>query len=123
MSRSGVNVEFFGATARMPAGPVMLAATTGATLLTVGLWFEADGSWGQSISPPVEFPQRRLREQVAVGTQTLADSFAAYIAAHPSDWHMLQRLWLADLDASGTRGDAPEATLVPGADSTRTTGG
>ena len=123
LSRSGVNVEFFGATARMPAGPAMLAATTGATLLSVGLWFEADGGWGQRISPPVELPQRRLREQVAVGTQTLADSFAAYIAAHPSDWHMLQRLWLADLDESGLRGDAPEAALVPGAESTHTTGG
>ena len=36
---------------------------------------------------------------------------------------MLQRLWLADLDASGLRGDAPEAALVPGADSTHATGG
>jgi KDO2-lipid IV(A) lauroyltransferase len=123
LSRSGVNVEFFGATARMPAGPALLAATTGATLLSVGLWFEPDGGWGQQISAPVEFPQARLREQVAVVTQTLANAFAAYIAAHPSDWHMLQRLWLADLDESGTRGHAPEAALVPGAESTHTTGG
>ena len=123
LSRSGVNVEFFGATARMPAGPALLAATTGATLLPVGLWYEADGGWGQLIGPPVEFPQQRLREQVAVGTQTLANAFAACIAAHPSDWHMLQRLWLADLDESGTRGHAPEAALVPGAESTHTTGG
>jgi phosphatidylinositol dimannoside acyltransferase len=108
----------------MPAGPALLAATTGATLLSVGLWFQADGGWGQHISPPVELPQqRRLREQAAVGTQTLANAFAAYIAAHPSDWHMLQRLWLADLEESGTRGHAPEAALVPGAASTRTTGG
>jgi lauroyl/myristoyl acyltransferase len=123
LSRSGVNVEFFGATARMPGGPALLAVTTGATLLPVGLWYEADGGWGQHISPPVEFPRQRLREQVAVGTQTLANIFAAHIAAHPSDWHMLQRLWLADQDASGTRGDAPEAALVPGADSMHTTGG
>jgi lauroyl/myristoyl acyltransferase len=126
LSRSGVNVEFFGATARMPGGPALLAATTGATLLSVGLWFQSDDGWGQHISPPVELPQqqqRRLREQVAVGTQTLADAFATYIAAHPSDWHMLQRLWLADLEESGTRGHALEAPLVPGAASTRTTGG
>jgi KDO2-lipid IV(A) lauroyltransferase len=124
LSRSGVNVEFFGATARMPAGPALLSATTGATLLPVGLWYHADGGWAQQIGPPLELPQqRRLREQVAVGTQTLANAFAAYIAAHPSDWHMLQRLWLADLDESGLRGDAPEAALVPGAESTHTTGG
>ena len=124
LSRSGVNVEFFRATARMPAGPALLAATTGATLLPVGLWFTGDGGWGQHIGPPVDLlEQHRMRERVATGTQTLANAFAAHIAAHPSDWHMLQRLWLADLDASGTLGDAPEAALVPGADSTHTTGG
>lgn len=30
-------------------------------------------------------------------TQALADRFAAGIGRHPQDWHMLQRLWLADL--------------------------
>jgi len=33
-------------------------------------------------------------------TQAVADAFAEEIAAHPSDWHMLQRIWLADLDAA-----------------------
>ncbi len=44
-------------------------------------------------------------------TQALADAFATGIADHPEDWHMLQRLWLADLDprgpargSTGTRG-------------------
>ncbi|MSX38990.1 MAG: phosphatidylinositol mannoside acyltransferase, partial [Actinobacteria bacterium] len=31
-------------------------------------------------------------------TQLVADVFAAGIAEHPSDWHMLQRLWVQDLD-------------------------
>ena len=31
-------------------------------------------------------------------TQQLADVFAARIAEQPADWHMLQKLWLADLD-------------------------
>jgi KDO2-lipid IV(A) lauroyltransferase len=31
-------------------------------------------------------------------TQALADVFAAGIAEHPEDWHMLQRLWLSDLE-------------------------
>ena len=30
-------------------------------------------------------------------TQRLADVFAAAIADAPQDWHMLQRLWVADL--------------------------
>ena len=39
----------------------------------------------------------RLREQVADGTQQVADFFAAGIAQHPADWHMMQPLWLSDL--------------------------
>jgi phosphatidylinositol dimannoside acyltransferase len=41
--------------------------------------------------------------QVPVATQALADIFAADIAAHPADWHMLQKLWLADLPESRQR--------------------
>ncbi|MGZ4618509.1 MAG: LpxL/LpxP family acyltransferase [Frankiaceae bacterium] len=39
---------------------------------------------------------------IATMTQTMADNFAAMIAAHPQDWHMFQRLWRADLDTRST---------------------
>ena len=32
--------------------------------------------------------------RVRLVTQRLADAFATGIAAHPQDWHMLQKLWL-----------------------------
>lgn len=38
-------------------------------------------------------------------TQALADAFATGIADHPEDWHMLQRLWLADLEPRPSDGD------------------
>jgi KDO2-lipid IV(A) lauroyltransferase len=28
----------------------------------------------------------------------MADVFETHIAQHPQDWHMLQRLWSADLE-------------------------
>jgi KDO2-lipid IV(A) lauroyltransferase len=96
LSRNGVEVDFFGERARMPGGPALLAATTGAALLPVHLWFPP-GGWAQTIAPPVVLPPGDLREQVAAGTQALADFFAREIARHPADWHMLQKLWLADL--------------------------
>ncbi|MDQ6849536.1 MAG: phosphatidylinositol mannoside acyltransferase, partial [Actinomycetota bacterium] len=98
LSRSGIEVQFFGEPARMPGGPALLAATTGAALLPVGLWFTA-GGWGHRIHPAVALPQGSLRQRVTAGTQAVADRFAEEIAAHPADWHMLQRLWLADLPA------------------------
>jgi KDO2-lipid IV(A) lauroyltransferase len=38
--------------------------------------------------------------QVAAMTQQLADLLAEGIAAHPQDWHMLQRMWLDDGDGT-----------------------
>jgi KDO2-lipid IV(A) lauroyltransferase len=97
LSRNGIEVRFFGEAAKMPAGPALLAATTGASLHVVHSFFVGDDGWGHSISAPIELPEGRLRDQVAAGTQKMADRFAAGIAGRPHDWHMLQRLWLADL--------------------------
>jgi lauroyl/myristoyl acyltransferase len=104
LTAHGIDVEFFGATARMPAGPALLAATTGAALHPVGLWFTR-GGWGVQVHPEVPIAGGgRLREKVAAATQEVAHRFAADIAPRPYDWHMLQRLWLADLPAAAPGG-------------------
>ncbi|MFI6432833.1 phosphatidylinositol mannoside acyltransferase [Rhodococcus oryzae] len=91
LAKHGVPVTFFGEPTRMPAGPAKLAIETGAALLPVHCYFEGDG-WGFQVDPPVD-----TSGGVAAATQALADRFAANIADHPADWHMLQPLWLADL--------------------------
>ncbi|MBT2416715.1 phosphatidylinositol mannoside acyltransferase [Streptomyces sp. ISL-22] len=99
LSASGVEVEFFGDTARMPAGPALLAQQTGALLLPVTLWYDDSPVMQGRVHPPIDVPETGTRaEKTSVMTQALADAFASGIAEHPEDWHMLQRLWLADLD-------------------------
>ncbi|MEU5086718.1 phosphatidylinositol mannoside acyltransferase [Streptomyces sp. NPDC021356] len=99
LSASGVEVEFFGETARMPAGPALLAQQTGALLLPVTLWYDDSSVMQGRVHPPIEVPETGTRsEKTSVMTQALADAFASGIADHPEDWHMLQRLWLADLE-------------------------
>jgi KDO2-lipid IV(A) lauroyltransferase len=99
LSESGVEVKFFGDTARMPAGPAILAQQTGALLLPVTLWYDGSPVMRGRIHPPIEVPETGTRaEKTSVMTQALADAFATGIADHPEDWHMLQRLWLADLE-------------------------
>jgi KDO2-lipid IV(A) lauroyltransferase len=97
LSAGGVPVTFFGEETRMPPGPAHLAASTGAALLPVGCWNTEDG-WNFRIHPPIRVTGGL--GGVAAATQALADVFAADIAAHPTDWHMLQKLWLADLPPS-----------------------
>lgn len=99
LSSSGIEVEFFGATARMPAGPALLAQQTGAALLPVTLYYGDTPKLYGRIHPEVEVPGTGTRaEKTAAMTQAVADAFAGGIAEHPQDWHMLQRLWLDDLE-------------------------
>jgi KDO2-lipid IV(A) lauroyltransferase len=92
LTRTGVEVDFFGEPTRMPAGPAKLAIETGAALLPVHCWFEGDG-WRESIQAPLDCSSG----DVGAITQALAHRFAKNISAHPADWHMLQPQWLADL--------------------------
>jgi lauroyl/myristoyl acyltransferase len=92
LTRTGVQVDFFGEPTRMPAGPAKLAVATGAALLPAHCWFE-DGGWGVDIQSSLDCTSG----DVGAITQVLADHFAKNIAARPEDWHMMQPQWLADL--------------------------
>ncbi|MEU5539836.1 phosphatidylinositol mannoside acyltransferase [Streptomyces sp. NPDC020362] len=99
LSASGIEVDFFGERTRMPAGPALLAQQTGAQLLPVTLWYDDSPVMKGQVHPPIEVPESGTKaEKTSLMTQALADTFATGIADHPEDWHMLQRLWLADLD-------------------------
>jgi KDO2-lipid IV(A) lauroyltransferase len=91
LSKRGIDVDFFGSTARMPAGPAKLALETGANLIPTTLSFTDDG-WH------IVFQDGIPHADLATMTQGVADAFASEIAKHPADWHMLQKLWLEDLD-------------------------
>jgi KDO2-lipid IV(A) lauroyltransferase len=98
LTESGIDVEFFGTTARMPGVAAALAVQTGAVLLPVTLWYEGDG-WAARIHEEIPVPDGGERHgKVQAMTQRLAHEFERAIAAHPQDWHMLQRVWLEDLE-------------------------
>jgi KDO2-lipid IV(A) lauroyltransferase len=93
LSRSGIDVNFFNGIARMPAGPALLAIRTGADLITAYVSYTETGIY-------IDFRKVQIAsgdtesEQVAKTVQLCADNFAAGIAEHPQDWHMLQRIWV-----------------------------
>ena len=92
---------FFGAKAKMPAGPAALAIDTGAVLITAALYLQ-DGQNHVRFYPPVEVPQDGERtRRIFRTTQLLAERYEESVAAYPTDWHMLQRIWLDDLEPRG----------------------
>ncbi|WKG07526.1 phosphatidylinositol mannoside acyltransferase [Nocardia sp. PE-7] len=96
LTGKGVPVDFLGERTWMPGGAAKLAIETGAALVPVHGWFtvDEDGTegWGLKAEPALD-----VSGGVAAATQALADRFAANIAEHPADWHMLQPLWESDL--------------------------
>lgn len=103
LTARGVEVDFFGAVTRFPAGPAALALRTGAALLPVTLANTPDG-WRLHTHDRVLPPDAGDdAERVAAMTQQVARAFEVGIRAAPQDWHMLQRLWLDDLDPSDPR--------------------
>jgi KDO2-lipid IV(A) lauroyltransferase len=99
LSDTGVEVDFFGEKALMPAGPAMLAIQTGAALMPVSSWFVGDDEWATYVYDEIPVPEHGSRkEKAAIMTQQLAAAFEKAIREHPEDWHMLQKVFVADLD-------------------------
>jgi KDO2-lipid IV(A) lauroyltransferase len=103
LTATGVEVDFFGRTAKFPAGPAALAIRTGAALRPVTLWYE-EKNWCVRVHDEVPVPGDGDREQrIHAMTQSVARTFQQGVAAHPEDWHMLQRVWVEDLTGSDMR--------------------
>jgi KDO2-lipid IV(A) lauroyltransferase len=93
LSKSGVEVNFFGHPARMPAGPALLAVRTGVPLITAFVSYNKEGI--NIEFKGVAIPEDGTdAEKVSIVVQRCADHFAEGIERHPEDWHMLQRIWI-----------------------------
>jgi phosphatidylinositol dimannoside acyltransferase len=102
LKESGIEVELLGEKARI-AATAALAVHTGAALMPTATWFDEDG-WGACIYDEVPVPTSGTRaEKIAAMSQQLADAFSDAITEHPQDWHMLQRVFTADLDPARLR--------------------
>jgi KDO2-lipid IV(A) lauroyltransferase len=89
----------------------------------VTLWYDDSPIMRGRVHPPIEVPETGTKaEKTSVMTQALADAFATGIADHPEDWHMLQRLWLADLDPTKAPGANPGKSAGSGQDVVRDPG-
>jgi len=106
ISRNGIVVDLLGEPASLPAGPALLALLTDAQVHPVTLWFE-DGVARGRVHDEIARPTAGTQEdQVRLITQGIADAFSAGIRERPVDWHMMQPVWIEDLDPSRRAGAA-----------------
>jgi phosphatidylinositol dimannoside acyltransferase len=92
LSGGGVEVEMFGRTRRMPAGPALLALSSGAPLLS-GPTFTTPDGWVEVLTPVSIEPTGKRKDDIIMLTRALAAAFEQAIASAPSDWHLFQPGW------------------------------
>ncbi|MDM7831285.1 phosphatidylinositol mannoside acyltransferase [Cellulomonas edaphi] len=110
LTAKGIEVDFAGHRARVAAGPAALAVAAKAALSTTVITYErlhgarrraAGSPWGIHIAfgePQVPDPELARADQVRALTQAWAHELAAGIRQRPEDWHMLQKVFIEDLD-------------------------
>jgi KDO2-lipid IV(A) lauroyltransferase len=116
LTARGIEVDLCGHRARVAAGPAALAVAGRAALFPASIRYEArDGARGHRIV--ITFHERvpdpgtgTTRERVVAMTQGCADALGGVIREHTEDWHMLQRVFVEDLEparAPTAAGSAP----------------
>ncbi|MEX2421883.1 MAG: phosphatidylinositol mannoside acyltransferase [Actinomycetota bacterium] len=93
LSGRGIDVEMFGGVRKVPAGPALLALTSGAPMMTCPTYTTENG-WEVRFSEPLELERTgNVKQDVTALTRLMASRFETQIAARPTDWHMFQSAW------------------------------
>lgn len=107
LTRNGVEVDLLGHRARMAKGPAVLSLLTGAPLRAAAIHYEkpprGEGlggfrtviDMGPALSPRADGTTAEKAQDL---TQQCADHIAGTIREHTSSWHMLQKVFVDDLD-------------------------
>ncbi|MEM8925108.1 MAG: phosphatidylinositol mannoside acyltransferase [Actinomycetota bacterium] len=107
---NGIEVDFFGETTTLPAGPALLARRTGAPLLPTAVYFRDEGTVGW-VDEAIEADESlSLRADVRRMTQELARALESLIRAAPEQWHLLEPNWPSDATAGAAVDRAPRPT-------------
>jgi KDO2-lipid IV(A) lauroyltransferase len=105
LTRKGLEVDFAGDRSRVAIGPAALAYDTGSDLHPVSIHYEraADGpgGWRSVITfhdrvpvPEGEARHRAVQSMTAACAAVLSET----VLEHTADWHMMQRVFVRDLD-------------------------
>ena len=115
LTASGIEVDFFGHTMLVAAGPALLAQRTGALLYPVFSFYErisgdrkrrSGTGWGMClvVGEPIRArtdassPAEERAADIARMSQEWIAQFEPWVRDHLEDWHMLQKVFTSDLD-------------------------
>ncbi len=88
----GIPVRLFGSGTTLPAGPAVLAAKTGATILPIVIRRQEDWRFFVSHDEPIRVSSSDPAE-LARATQAIADALERNIGAAPEQWYSFKPMW------------------------------
>jgi lauroyl/myristoyl acyltransferase len=104
----GIPVRLFDAWTCLPAGPAVLAAKTGATILPIVVRRRPDGRMYVGTDDPIRV---RSTDPIEIGraTQAVALALQRIVAAAPDQWYSFKPLWPATAEEAAALAERPEA--------------
>lgn len=103
ISGTGESTTFFGAPARLPVGPVLLALRTGAPLVPAFGRRLRDNRLYVTVKEPVYLERTRdLRADLRTGLDVMARILEEGISAAPDQWVVFEDLWALASDGAAT---------------------
>ena len=93
---SGMDIAFFGKTARIPRGAALFSLKTGAPLIITFVYKEDEEKevYKMIFEKPVPHKKEEpIHVQLKETTQYFVNRFESYIRRYPSQWYMFNRIW------------------------------
>jgi lauroyl/myristoyl acyltransferase len=91
LSGRGLEVQFFGETTTLPAGPVVLSRKAGVPILPAAVFFNRGPGHHAIIRRPLPPP-----EDTAEGIRAVARELEELVRHDPAQWHLVQPNWPSD---------------------------
>jgi phosphatidylinositol dimannoside acyltransferase len=97
ISGSGIDIEFFGETTKLPSGPAVLALRTGAPIAVGALFQRPGGRYHAVVLEPIHVEAGKADpERVRELTMAVARQMEELIRREPGQWHLFQPNWPSD---------------------------
>ena len=123
----GIPVKMFGAWTTLPAGPAILAAKHGSSIVPFSINRLPDGTFRAAAGDPILVPSDSPSD-LAIATQKVATALESHISPAPQQWYIFKPIWPATAEeaarlearnraamANDAKGAAPNAgTTVSG---------
>jgi KDO2-lipid IV(A) lauroyltransferase len=109
----GQPVQLLGAWTTLPAGPAVLAARTGATILPFWTVRRPDGTFFGAIADPIRVASNAPPD-IARATQAIADALEPVIREAPEQWCVFKPMWPDDPAEEAQLAERARAALDPG---------